>query len=527
MEKNTVMIDLERYNELVREYNSPSDDEGEDEGKKSKNRNEWIETLSLNIPDTIIHRLEDRPPVPPVFSLRNKVRISEDSKPVALKDIYNKLYKFATEGGLRHLQGFGRLITKYITIPRIKRAYNKGKHAKVIRLVTRVVNRRYRATNIWRFDNEVRHYRIRYEKARAMKRYNRRVLSAIGVATDPIKYQSRSYKALRKYVKANFRIDYNMRIRQLIFRALRIDTGFYVYSSAVVMGILAVALLLATPAPYIQAIFAFTVFWVLLPIELLMLQLFYEVLLMIYSLLTVITRNIWLVKYGARDVEKNRYGAILECFVCEEYNILLACEKIRMACENSGNHSISDSAKRELIEMINDYNKLTDKYSRILRIPIKKIEITYLLEKLTSGSPTAELTELQDFIYVRELVEKTDPLKVGKTLPERELNDIYGEIQIIIDALNMSNARNSQGFDRLQTVMQTLIGYIQSETKLNENQRFELKRELIAAVKGVEEYLTPEKIESFNRNVIKVVDQLGGRNKRKIIGVLGRDNMVI
>ena len=248
---------------------------------------------------------------------------------------------------------------------------------------------------------------------------------------------------------------------------------------------------------------------------------------MIYSLLTVITRNIWLVKYGARDVEKNRYGAILECFVCEEYNILLACEKIRMACENSGNHSIPDSAKRELIEMINDYNKLTDKYSRILRIPIKKIEITYLLEKLTSGSPTAELTELQDFIYVRELVEKTDPLKVGKTLPERELNDIYGEIQIIIDALNMSNARNSGGFDRLQTVMQTLIGYIQSEEKLNENQRFELKRELIAAVKGVEEYLTPEKIESFNRNVIKVVDQLGGRNKRKIIGVLGRDNMVI
>ncbi len=512
--------DIEKYNELVREYN-----------KRRNDRNEWIETLSLNIPDTIIHRLEDRPPVPPVFSLRNKVKIAEESKPVALNELYNKLYKFAVEGGLRHLEGLTRLITKCITIPRIKRAHRKGKHAKVIKLVSRVVNRRYRATDRWRFDNEARHYRIRYEKARAMKRYNRRTLRAIGVATDPIKYQIRSYKALRQYVKTNFRIDYNMRIRQLIYRALRIDPNFYVRSSAIMIVVLIVALLLATPAPYIQAIFALTVFWVLLPIELLLLQLFYEVLLMIYSVLTVITRNIWLVKYGARDVERNRYGAILECFVCEEYRILLACEKIRMAYEKSSskhkNPGISDSQKRELIEMINDYNKLTEKYSRILRIPIKKIEITYLLEKLTSGSATAELTELQDFIYVRELVERTDPLKVGKTLPERELSDIYSEIQIIIDTLNMSNARNSEGFDKLQVVMQTLIGHIQSDEKLSENDRFELKRELVAAIKGVEEHLTPEKVESFNRNVIKVVDQLGGRNKRRIIGVLGRDNMVI
>ena len=177
--------------------------------------------------------------------------------------------------------------------------------------------------------------------------------------------------------------------------------------------------------------------------------------------------------------------------------------------------------------MINDYNKLTDKYSKVLRIPIKKIETTYLLEKLTSGSDTAELTELQDFIYVRELVERTDPLKVGKTLPERELNDIYGEIQTIIDTLNASDAHNSEGFDRLKNAIQTLVNHIQNETNLNENERFELKRELVEAISGVEEYLTPEKIESFNRNVIKVVDQLGGRDMRKIIGILGRDNMVI
>ena len=519
--------DIEKYNELVREYN-----------KKRKNRNEHIETLSLNIPDTIIHRLEDRPPVPPVFSLRNKVKISEDNKPVRLDEIYNKLYKFAVEGGLRHLEGLSRFITKYFTIPAIKRAYKKGKHAKVVRLVGKVVRRRFVATDRWRWDNEARHYRIRYEKARAMKRYNRRTLRAVGVATDPIKYQIKTSKVLRQYVKTNFRIDYNMRIRQLIYRALRISPKFYLKSSTIVVAILIVALLLATPAPYIQAIFAFAVFWVLLPIELLVAQLFYEVLLMIYSLLTVMTRNIWLVKYGARDVERNRYGAILECFVCEEYKILLACERVRIAYNKSLENfekdplkrkqpSIPDSMKRELIEMINDYNKLTDKYSKVLRIPIKKIETTYLLEKLTSGSDTAELTELQDFIYVRELVERTDPLKVGKTLPERELNDIYGEIQTIIDTLNASDAHNSEGFDRLKNAIQTLVNHIQNETNLNENERFELKRELVEAISGVEEHLTPEKIESFNRNVIKVVDQLGGRDMRKIIGILGRDNMVI
>lgn len=500
--------DIERYNELVREFNS-----------KRKDRNEWIETLSLNIPDTIINRLEDRPPVPPVYSLRNKVRVDDEAQPISVEQIYAKLYTYAVDGGLRHLEGLARFVTRLITIPRIKRLNRRGKRIKALKLIERVHRRRQRAAERWRWYNEARHYRIRYEKGREMKRYNKRTLRVIGAATDPIKHQIKAAKVLRRYAAANFRIDYNMRIRQLIYRVLQVNNTFYVRSCAVVFAIVALALVFAVPAPYIQAIFGLAVLWVMLPIEVLMIQLFYEVILLIFSIFTVLTRNIWPIKYGARDVERNRYGAILECFVCDEYKILIACERMRR-------NPNSDSHKREFIDEINEYNKMVDKYSDILRVPIKKIEITYLLEKLTSGV-NAELSELQNFVYVRELVERTDEHKIGKTLPERELKEIYGDLQSIIDTLNYSKARDDENFVQLQTAMQTLVDYIQRGDRPDENQRFELKRDLTGAIAKMSEYISPDKIEVFSRNVIKVVDQLGGRSRRKIIGVLGRDDMVI
>ncbi len=523
--------DIEKYNELVRNYNALI----------SHRRSEWLEPLSLNIPDTIIHRLEDRPPVPPVLSMRNKVKLSEDGKTIKVGDIYKTLYDFATEGGLRHLEGLSRLITRKITIPRLKRAQAKGKRKKAMKLIERIIKRRTKKTEAFRWDNEARHYRIRYEKGRAMKRYNRSVLRAIGVATDPIKYQKKTYKVLRRYVATNFRIDYNMRIRQLIYRALRIEKVFYLESSFLVAVLTVLALLVRLPAPYIQIVFLLAVFWVLLPIELLVLQVLYEFVMLIYSIVMLCIRNIWLVKHGARDVEKNRYGAILECFVCEEYNLLLLCEKIRM---DPNSHSL----KRELIQAVNEYNKKTDKYARILRIPIKKIETTYILEKLTSG-PSAELRELQNFVYARELVERVDEHKVGKSLPKREFQNLCDDIQSIINELNLGSARDDENFEGLQNAVQVFVNYIQTGIKPNENQRFELKRDLVNALKklngtllteeqvkrikkGEEEapkskYISLEQEEMFIRSAIKVIDQLGGMDKRRIISVVGTDDMVI
>lgn len=522
--------DIENYNKLVREYNALLPDR----------RSEWLEPLSLNIPDTIIHRLEDRPPAPPVFSMRNKVKLSEDEKVIKVGEIYDRLYNFATEGGLRHLEGLTRLITRLITIPRLKRAEAKKKRNRAMRLIARILKRRTKKTEAWRWDNEARHYRIRYEKGRAMKRYNKGVLRAIGTATDPIKYQKKTYKVLRKYVATNFRIDYNMRIRQLIYRALRIEKRFHLISSLWVIGFTVLALLTRIPAPYIQAIFAFAVFWVMLPVELLVFQVLYEAVMLLYSCIMLLFKNIWLVKHGARDIERNRYGAILECFVCEEYNLLLLCEKIRK-------NPTSDSLKREFIAAVNKYNKQTDKYSKVLRIPIKKIEITNILDTLSSGA-NGELREFQSFIYVRELVERVDEHKVGETLPKRSFQNLCDEMQSIIDALNLSVARDDENFERVQNAVQSLITFIQTGIKPNENQRFELKRELVDSLKMLNgTYLTKEQVEMIKANkmenpksryisheqeeifikaVVKIVDQLGGMDKRRIISVVGQDEMV-
>ena len=112
-----------------------------------------------------------------------------------------------------------------------------------MRLIGRILKRRTRKTEVWRWDNEARHYRIRYEKARAMKRYNKGVLRAIGTATNPIKYQKKTYKVLRKYVSTNFRIDYNMRMRQLIYRSLRVKREFYLETSILIIAFTIFALL--------------------------------------------------------------------------------------------------------------------------------------------------------------------------------------------------------------------------------------------------------------------------------------------
>ena len=72
--------------------------------------------------------------------------------------------------------------------------------------------------------------------------------------------------------------------------------------------------------------------------------------------------------------------------------------------------------------------------------------------------------------------------------------------------------------------MNKLINFVQTEIRPTQNDRYELKRDLIEGINRFD--ISPEKKEVFARDVIKVVDQLGGRDCRRILGVLASDDMI-
>ena len=200
---------------------------------------------------------------------------------------------------------------------------------------------------------------------------------------------------------------------------------------------------------------------------------------------------------------------------------------------------------------------MASSHSDLLRLPIKQIETTALIEKLKMASdgriavirrevrsqnPNAsadeinrllderlaqlmpELDEIKNFVYVRELVERVDAHQVGKTLKSKELNALVAEINQIINGINLNGNENQIAVDILQSAMKKLINFVQTDIKPTENERYELKRDLI---QGISQFnLSVSEHETFIRDVIKVVDQLGGRDSRKIIAILARDNMI-
>ena len=496
--------DIQTYNDLVRAFNARHE------------RHMHLELLSLNMPDTIRFRTEERPPAPPVLSLRNRVKIDEKATPIMSDGIYKKLVEYATSGATKHAGLIRRIWSKLVTIPLIKIFNKLGCRKIVLSLVAGVINKRSARTYLRRQDNEYRHYRIRYEKARAMKRYNQRTLRSIGSASDPIKYQSRVHRALRKYLKTNFRIDYNMRIRQLIYRALSIDFGLYWIVTLAMATVVAIAAICFPGDPALQTLTMVAVAWAALPIALFMLRLVYDIVMFVASLVLLVTRNIWLIRYGTRDVERNRYGAVLDCFVTEQYRLLHACEKLR---QKRG----SSYAKKMLIATVNDYNKRVTVYSEILKLPIKTIETTTLIEKLMLDG-SYELNELQNFVYVREIVERIDIHQRGKSMKDKELSALVEEINSIINKINVSGSEDQIAVDFLQGTMQRFISHIQTDIKPTQNERFELKRDLIQAISNFN--ISDSDKEIFAKDVIKVIDQIGGKDSRKIIGILAEDDMI-
>ena len=497
--------DIQVYNDVVKKFN------------ETHERYMHIEQLSLTIPDTIRFRTEDRPPEPPVFSLRNRVKVDPTTPPISTNEIYEKLIKYSEKGATKHA-GFFRLLWSYlVTLPLIKIFNKLNCRRMVLFLMTGVVVNRSKRTYLKRLNNESRHYRIRYEKARNMKRYNRRTLRAIGVANRPIKYQIKSHKNLRKYLANNFRIDYNMRIRQLIYRALTIEFNAYWIVTLALAAVVAIAALFFEKGTAFQVLVTIALAFAALPIILLLLRIVYDIIMFIVNFVLLITRNIILIKYGARDVERNRYGTILDCFVTEQYRLLIACERVH---QNPRSHS----AKKMLIASVNDYNKRAKVYSEVLKVPIKSVETTSLIEKLASGQ-SHRLTEIQNFLYVRELVERVDTHQIGKTLKSRELSDLVEEINQIINGINLNGTDNQVAVDFLQGAMQRLISYIQTDIKPTQNERYELKRDLIQGISQFD--IAPDNKEIFVCDVIKVVDQLGGRDSRKIIATLVEDDMIL
>ena len=494
--------DIEVYNKLVKEFNSGHE------------RHMHLETLSLNIPDIIRFRTEDRPPIPQILSLRNRVKLDEGSTPITTDNIYDKILEYARGSAVRKLSPMNSAWFKKVTLPRLNRLHKNGNRAGVLSIATKVIVERSDRNYLIRQQNENRHYAIRYEKARAMKRYNRRTLRAVGVANDPIKYQAKVHSILRKYLASNFRIDYNMRIRQLIYRALTIENVIYWAVTLGLASVVAIAAVFQASSPALQVLVAATLVWAAMPIILLLLRIVYDIVMLIAQIVLAF-RNIWLVKYGARDIERNRYGAILDCFVSEQYRLLIACERLHQKPTSVG-------ARRMIINAVNDYNKRAPVFSKILRVPISPIDISSLTDKLTSGI-SHPLPELQNFVYVRELVERVDTHERGKTLKERELRELVSQINQIINSINLSGDVNQVAVDFLQGAMERLINYIQTGIRPTQNERYELKRDLIDAISQFN--LDEGKKELFARDVIIVIDQLGGRDSRRIIGVLAEDDM--
>ncbi len=504
--------DIEKYNKMVSEFNTRSS--AARNGKHGEPvlpprlRNEWLEPLSLSIPDRIIYRLDDRPPTPHVLSLRNKVEIDEHSHPITTGGLYKALYDYATNNGAK----FRPLLSLFNAL------HMKGA---AMWIASVIISSRNRGTNARRFDNELRYYRIRYEKARAMTRFNKRNIKAIGVANDPIKYQSKVFESLRAYVSTNFRIDYNMRIRQLIYRVLRVDYEIYWIVTIAFCAVTALTSLFVVPPPVTQVLLMLGLVWVLLPVIFFVLKVIYSLVMLIVSIVLLCTRNIWLIRYGTRDVERNRYGLVLSCFTAEQYKVLSAAERVHRKPK-------SKKLRRKLLKLINDYNKKLEKYSDVLRIPIAEIEPTTLIEKLVSADSERELTELQNFIYVRELVERNNEHEIDDVARKRELDtmlaSLQGELNAIINEINAQNPVGSADVTFLQNAVQRLINFIQSGATPTENDRFELKRDLIGAINRFD--LTENQIELFAKDVIKLVDSLGKKPKRRIISVLAVDDMI-
>ena len=561
--------DIELYNKLVARYNKLAFNPNHSEKRRE---NEKLQPLSYSIPDRIRHRLDDRPPNPPRLRFRNRVRTapfgwSQETPADSAKknrvqrvtdaidtgNMIDKLYEFVNANWFKHSGALRYVFCAFVLLKRafvstLYFMYKKWRfpcEGMLINLLRTEVDRRTKRTYSQRNDNETRHYFIRYEKARAMKRYNKRMLGAIGVANDPIDYQKRVHGVLRQYVSTVFRIDYNMRIYQLINRMLRISWRSYLIVLVPLLALMVCAGLWMDVTVYIW-ISLITACWAALPIALFLLNIVYMIVFSIVTIICFLCGNKQPLTYGAKDVESNRYSLILDCFVCEQYRVL--------AYATSVTHNPSKKTERmKLIEVINEYNKCIEYYSKMLRVNITKIEPTSFIDKLLSKEKKP-LTELQNFYYVRELIQINGEHDVGRRLGLSEMSAIrerlnryigyvgYGKSEMVYEDLleftqklgnfieKMSNdGMDSEARELSNYIKAALAGYdfISHENRsryretlnklatvsLNKRKRKKLAEELVPLeneVAAVRDVLSEDAVERFMDNTRLVLNERAG-----------------
>lgn len=520
--------DIEWYNTLVEKYNKLSSNPNHSDPRRE---NEKLRPLSYSVPDRIRHRLDDRPPVPPKYMFRNRVRNAPfgwsaetpaDSKkgdkvqrindPVNTENVLDRLYEFVKASWFRHAEGFG-LLGRILTVGRLwtimleyKLYKNHGWHTadSLVKRLRKEIDRRSKRTYRKRNDNEARHYFIRYEKARAMKRYNKRMLGAVGISADPVKYQRRIHGVLRNYVSSVFRIDYNMRIYQLIERLLRVSTRTYL-----IVGIPLLILMLAAALTMDTAVFLCIAFitacWAAIPFVLLIVQILYWIGYAIVYLLCMSSGIKQPLRYGAKDVENNRYGLVLDCFVCEQYRILAY----------SANVIYNPRSKKErakLIAVVNEYNKRADAYSKLLRVNITEIEPTSLIDKLVSRD-VHPLTEIQNFYYVRELVQINGEHDVGKRIDSAEMAGIRERLNRFIGFVAGGKAGVTENeLDGFAVDVKTFVDMINDYGLYGgaKNAADEIKKTLSGYG-----FISAQHRSDYRHIIDKIIAKEYGKNKRK------------
>ena len=181
-------------------------------------------------------------------------------------------------------------------------------------------------------------------------------------------------------------------------------------------------------------------------------------------------------RYGAKEVEKERYECTFECFRCEQYRVLAHAAVVRSMRG-------STRARRKMLAAVNDYNKSRDEYSKMLRVSIEEIEPSLLIEKLTSND-VRPLTEIQNFAYFRELIQVNDEHDVGERLGSVEMEVIRSRLNQYISYVSNGMAPYTEGdLDAALSDAQVLIN--QLVNPINVNQQINATGgSLIAAVQG-------------------------------------------
>ncbi len=523
--------DIELYNRLVKEYNALPTNPNHSEPRRE---NEKLRPLSYSIPDKIRHRLEDRPVNPPKFKFRNRVRTAPfgwsqetptDAKkknksqrvsaPVDTDNMVDKLYEFVNADWFKYSNTLRILSFPFVWFRKLcaMDAYyhytrnKKNNHCKkrLLKILRKEVDRRTKRTYSKRSDNEIRHYYIRYEKYRAMRRYNKRMLGAIGAANDPIEYQKQVHGVLRRYISTIFRIDYNMRIYQLVERVLRMTLKTYLIVLVPLLVLTFFAGLLLGPAVFGMITFV-TACWAASPLAIFCLRVIYTIIYGIFYLIRLISGNKIPLKYGAKDVESNRYGLVLDCFVCEQYKILAYA-----ACLANAPRSTLERTK--LLSVVNDYNKRIEDYSKLLRINIAEIEPTAFIDKLVSGK-TYPLTELQNFYYVRELVQVNGEHDVGQRLDASEMSVIRERLNRYIGYVSYGKCGLS--YDELLKFTDDLASFIAMMKQHGINPEARMLSDSIRTEMAGYEFISRENLTKYRNTLNKLSSNPTKRKRIKL-----------